>query len=189
MTSEISRPVRPAAMLIVAHGSRDPRHAATVAAVAERVRAHRPGARVAVGFLELSVPLAERALFRLREAGEREVVVLPLLLSRAYHATHDLPALLAQQRVRMPDLTIHQADVLGPVPEPLLTAALERRLAEAGLTGPRGSTGVVLASAGTSDPAARAVLGDLARQWQRAAGWHAVTPAYASASPPGTAEG
>ncbi|MEU2143865.1 sirohydrochlorin chelatase, partial [Streptomyces globisporus] len=33
-------------LLVIAHGSRDPRHAATVHALTERVRTERPGLRV-----------------------------------------------------------------------------------------------------------------------------------------------
>lgn len=83
-----------------------------------------------------------------------------------------------------PRLRIRQADVLGP--SPLLLAALERRLYEAGLTpADKSSTGVVLASAGSSDPEAIAVIADIAREW-RHTGWCAVRPAFASASLPRT---
>ncbi len=73
--------------------------------------------------------------------------------------------------------------MLGP--SPLLLAALERRLYEAGLTpADTSSTGVVLASAGSSDPEAIAVIADIAREW-RHTGWCAVRPAFASAVVPG----
>jgi sirohydrochlorin ferrochelatase len=196
------------AMLIVAHGSRDPRHAATVAALAARVRSLAPGPRVAVSFLEFNAPRVPQALVRLYGAGEREVTALPLLLSRAYHAKTDIPAALAGISARLPGLSVRQAEVLGPggdlaalraattaagsdLPSSpaaeLLAAALERRLAEAGLPAAgRHRTGVVLASAGTSDPAAIAVIEAFARWWRDAAGWRRVLPAYASAALPQT---
>ena len=69
---------------------------------------------------------------------------------------------------------------------PLLLAVLERRLYEAGLTSAdKSSTGVVLASAGSTDPEAIAVIADIAREW-RHTGWCAVRPAFASASQPRT---
>ena len=40
--------------------------------------------------------------------------------------------------------------------------------------------GVVLAAAGSSDPAANATIARLAAQWQAGTGWFAVRPAYAS---------
>lgn len=74
--------------------------------------------------------------------------------------------------------------MLGP--SPLLTAALERRLYQAGLTpADKPTTGVVLASAGSTDPEAIAVIAEIAREW-RHTGWCAVRPAFASASLPRT---
>ncbi|MEV5150647.1 sirohydrochlorin chelatase [Streptomyces werraensis] len=168
-------------LLVVAHGSRDPRHAATVHDLVRRVRAQRPGLRVETGFLDFNVPSVGAVLESLDAEGVRDVVALPLLLTRAFHAKADIPAVLYEAP---PRLRIRQADVLGP--SPLLVAALERRLYEAGLTpADKSSTGVVLASAGSSDPEAIAVIADLAREW-RHTGWCAVRPAFASASLPGT---
>ncbi|MCF3174894.1 sirohydrochlorin chelatase [Streptomyces sioyaensis] len=174
-------------LLVIAHGSRDPRHAATVSALCTRVRALRPGLRVEVGYLDFNAPRVPRVLERLSADGVRDVVALPLLLTRAFHAKCDIPAVLREAASRLPLLHIRQADVLGP--SPLLIAALERRLEEAGLRpGDRSSTGVVLASAGSSDPEAIAVIAEIAREWRRTADWCAVRPAFASASLPRTAD-
>ncbi|WP_298554032.1 sirohydrochlorin chelatase [Streptomyces luteogriseus] len=168
-------------LLVIAHGSRDPRHAATVHALVRRVRATRPDVRVETGFLDFNVPSVQGVLESLAVQGVRDVVALPLLLTRAFHAKADIPAVLADAP---PQLRIHQADVLGP--SPLLMAALERRLFEAGLTpADQSSTGVVLASAGSTDPEAIAVIAEIAREW-RHTGWCAVRPAFASASLPRT---
>ncbi|MER5537230.1 sirohydrochlorin chelatase [Streptomyces mirabilis] len=172
-----SRPV----LLVIAHGSRDPRHAATVHALVRRVRARRPGLRVETGFLDFNIPSVPAVLESLAAEGVRDVVALPLLLTRAFHAKADIPAVLREAPAR---LRIRQAEVLGP--SPLLTAALERRLYEAGLTpADKSSTGVVLASAGSTDPEAIAVIAEIAREW-RHTGWCAVRPAFASASLPRT---
>ncbi|MBZ6226550.1 sirohydrochlorin chelatase [Streptomyces olivaceus] len=176
----MSAPGRPV-LLVIAHGSRDPRHAATVHALVRRVRALRPDVRVETGFLDFNVPSVRGVLESLETEGVRDVVALPLLLTRAFHAKADIPAVLAEAP---PRLRVRQAEVLGP--SPLLLAALERRLYEAGLApADRSSTGVVLASAGSSDPEAGAVIADIAREW-RHTGWCAVRPAFASASLPRT---
>ncbi|MER6107898.1 MULTISPECIES: sirohydrochlorin chelatase [Streptomyces] len=168
-------------LLVIAHGSRDPRHAATVHALVRRVRSLRPELRVETGFLDFAVPSVPGVLDSLAAEGVRDVVALPLLLTRAFHAKADIPAVLADAD---PRLRIRQADVLGP--SPLLLAALERRLYEAGLTpADKSSTGVVLASAGSTDPEAIAVIAAIAREW-RHTGWCAVRPAFASASLPRT---
>ncbi|GGT18200.1 sirohydrochlorin chelatase [Streptomyces purpureus] len=171
----MNRPV----LLVVAHGSRDPRHAATVNALVRRARSLRPGLRVETSFLDFNVPSVAGVLERLAQEGVRDVVALPLLLTRAFHAKADIPAVLRQAP---PSLRIRQAPVLGP--SPLLVSALERRLYEAGLApGDKRSTGVVLASAGSTDPEAIAVIADMAREL-RHTGWCAVRPAFASASLP-----
>ncbi|MBZ6101053.1 sirohydrochlorin chelatase [Streptomyces olivaceus] len=176
----MSAPGRPV-LLVIAHGSRDPRHAATVHALVRRVRALRPDVRVETGFLDFNVPSVRGVLESLETEGVRDVVALPLLLTRAFHAKADIPAVLADAP---PRLRVRQAEVLGP--SPLLLAALERRLYEAGLApADKSSTGVVLASAGSSDPEASAVIADIAREWRRT-GWCAVRPAFASASLPRT---
>ncbi|MFP3987230.1 sirohydrochlorin chelatase [Streptomyces sp. E11-3] len=176
--------MRQPVLLLIAHGSRDPRHAATVQALVRRVRAQRPGLRVETGFLDFNAPTVPQVLQRLAADGVRDVVALPLLLTRAFHAKADIPAVLHEATARLPRLNVRQAEVLGP--SPLLQDALERRLYDAGLTpGERSSTGVVLASAGSTDPEAIAVIAEIAREWRRT-GWCAVRPAFASASLPRT---
>ncbi|WP_329182302.1 sirohydrochlorin chelatase [Streptomyces sp. NBC_01477] len=172
------------ALLVIAHGSRDPRHAATVHALTRRVAAARPGLRVDTAFLDFTAPSVPYAVSRLAADGVRDAVALPLLLTRAFHAKTDIPAVLRESTAGLPSLRLRTAEVLGP--SPLLTAALERRLSEAGLRpADRSSTGVVLASAGSSDPEAGAVIAAVAREWRRS-GWYAVRPAFASAALPRT---
>ena len=100
-------------LLVVAHGSRDPRHAATVHALVRRVRAMRPGLSVETGFLDFNLPSVQGVLESLAAEGERDVVALPLLLTRAFHAKADIPAVL---REAPPGLRVRQAEVLGPSP-------------------------------------------------------------------------
>ncbi|MEU9981595.1 sirohydrochlorin chelatase [Streptomyces sp. NPDC050856] len=168
-------------LLVIAHGSRDPRHAATVHALVRRAGSLRPGARIETAFLDFNVPSVPAVLERLAAEGVRDAVAVPLLLTRAFHAKADIPAALRQAP---PSLRVTQAPVLGP--SPLLTAALERRLYEAGLSpADKRSTGVVLASAGSTDPEAIAVIAETAREL-RHTGWCSVRPAFASARLPTT---
>jgi sirohydrochlorin ferrochelatase len=116
-------------------------------------------------------------------------VVVPLLLTAAYHSKADIPAQLAAAAAARPGLDVVCAGTLGP--HPLLLAALERRLREAGAgagDAGLGRTGVVLAAAGSSDPAANATIAELAARWARERGWRAVLPGYASAAGPRPAD-
>jgi sirohydrochlorin ferrochelatase len=171
----------------VAHGSRDPRAAATVSELLEAARARAPGLDVRAAFLDHCAPSLPQALGSL---DGRPAVVVPLLLTAAYHSKTDMPARLAEAAAARPGLTVACSGTLGP--HPLLTAALERRLGEAGVAvsdpAARAATGVVLAAAGSSDPAANATIAALAARWQRERGWRAVLPAYASAAGPRPAD-
>ena len=124
-------------LVAIAHGSRDPRAGATVAGLLALARA-RAGARGLAGleargaFLGHAPPAPLQVLTALAGAGDgaRDVVVLPLLLSAAYHSGTDIPGLLAEAAAGLPGLRIRYGQPLGP--HPGLVRALERRLAEAG---------------------------------------------------------
>ena len=163
--------------MAVAHGSRDPRAAATVEALLDRVRDLAPGLGIHAAFLGHGPPSPAQALGAL---GPGPVVVLPLLLTSAYHSKTDIPAALA---AAPEGLRIAYGATLGP--DPLLIAAMERRLAEQGIR-PDPGTAVVLAAAGSTSPAALAALSQLAERWRELRGWRAVLPAYASAASPGS---
>jgi len=207
-----SRPAYPPPLVAVGHGSTDPRAAAAITALASLVcdRARRCGlhglqARAAfLGHALPSVPDALEALCaqapgpppgrpgggarRVAPPGQH-VIVLPLLLTAAYHSDTDLPALLAQASRRMPRLRVSYGEPLGP--HPRLLRALERRLGEAGVPSANGGaagTAVVLAAAGSSRPAANAAVARLASSWRLARGWRCVVPAYASAARPTPAQ-
>ena len=175
-------------LVAVAHGSQDPRASATVgelmAMVAERARRRRLGSPdLRTAYLGHAPPSLPQVMSTI-EAG-RQVRVLPLLLTAAYHAKVDIPRLLTRVASDFPRLQVCYGDTLGP--HPGLLRALERRLAEEDPDGDRARTGVVLAAAGSSDPEANASIGRLASQWQDRAGWRAVRPAYASAADPSPA--
>ncbi|MBO3748174.1 sirohydrochlorin chelatase [Streptosporangiaceae bacterium NEAU-GS5] len=162
--------------MAVAHGSRDPRAAVVVEDLLDRVRLARPELDVRSAYLDHAPPTLGRAL-----AGLRAAVVLPLLLTAAYHSRIDIPAALDAATARDPRLRVRQGEPLGP--DPRLTEALERRLAEAGVAAGDPDTAVVLVSAGSSDARANAVIARMAADWS-GRGWWAVRPAYASAAAP-----
>ncbi|MFB9962605.1 sirohydrochlorin chelatase [Sinosporangium siamense] len=164
-------------LIAVAHGSRDPRAATTVEALLRRVRRARPGLAVRAAYLDHSVPTLGQAL-----KGLDEAVVLPLLLTAAFHSKVDIPTALHEAELGTPLRRVHYGPTLGP--HPLLVRALERRLEEAGVLVGDPSTAVVLVSAGSSDPAANATIAAMARDWSAERGWWSVTPAYASAASP-----
>ena len=196
--SRLSATADSAPLVAVAHGSKDPRAAATISqllAQARRRAADRglAGLDIKAAFLDHCAPSLPQVLGALGAPGSvasaDECIVVPLLLTAAYHSKTDIPARLAEARAAFPGLAARYAGTLGP--HPLLLAALERRLAEAdpGRTaGDRQKTSVVLAAAGSSDPRANATVAALAARWQARGGWRRVVPACASAAGPAPGE-
>ena len=160
------------ALVAVAHGSRDPAAVVATAELVAAVRRARPGLPVLEAYLDHAPP----ALSELAATLTEPFVVVPLLLGAAYHSQVDIPAALSPAGA-----LATQADVLGP--DPRLLAALERRLAEAGVVRGDGDTAVVLAAAGSSEASSLDSVRALAAGW-RDAGWWAVEPAFGSAAEP-----
>ncbi len=174
------------ALVALAHGSRDPRSAATVTALVDEVKALRPDLRIERAFLELAKPNFQTVVDRLVRAGHDEIVVVPLLLNEAFHAKVDVPEVIAEATARHPGLQIRATDVLGL--EARFLEVLDERMREAlRAARVRELDALVLAAAGTSDALANQSVARLARLW----GAHhklPVTAAFASSAPPATGE-
>lgn len=101
----------PPTLVVVAHGSRDPRALSTVRALLDEVRARRPGLPVRLGHIELNEPLLTDTLADLDARGTADAVLAPLLLARGHHVKRDIPEAAAAVRVRT-----RVAAPLGPHP-------------------------------------------------------------------------
>ncbi|EFQ83833.1 sirohydrochlorin cobaltochelatase [Aeromicrobium marinum DSM 15272] len=174
------------ALIALAHGSRDPRSAATITHLTEMVACMRPDLRVAPAFLDLSEPSLDEVVDRLVAEGHGEIVVVPLLLTEAYHAKVDVPAAVASAQDRHDGLRIEITPVLGI--EAAIFRVLDRRLREAlKQHRVRELDALVLAGAGSTDAAANASIARAARVW----GAHHKLPviaAFASSAPPAAGE-
>ncbi|MEV4226002.1 sirohydrochlorin chelatase [Streptomyces bobili] len=171
----------PPALVVVAHGSRDPRALSTVSTLLDRVRELRPGLAVRLGHIELNEPLLSDTLADLDAADTADAVLVPLLLSRGYHVRRDIPEMAAAVRVRT-----RVAAPLGP--HPLLVETLYTRLVEAGwrtrmTETERRASAVVLAAAGSRDPDSAVDTGRTAQLLADRLGVP-VLPAYASTAAP-----
>ncbi|HTW16608.1 MAG TPA: sirohydrochlorin chelatase [Nocardioides sp.] len=174
------------ALVALAHGSRDPRSARTITTLVDEVRGMRPDLRVEQAFLELSKPSFQTVVDRLVKAGHDEIVVVPLLLTEAYHAKVDVPSAVAEAAARHEGLRIRATSILGL--EACFLEVLDVRMREAlSAARVRELDALVLAAAGSSDALANQAVARLARVW----GAHhklPVTAAFASSSPPATGE-
>jgi sirohydrochlorin ferrochelatase len=173
------------ALVALAHGSRDPRSAASINALVAEVRSMRPDLKVERAFLDLSKPSLDTTVDRLARKHE-EIVVVPLLLTEAFHAKVDVPSAVAAAAARHPEIQIRATPILGL--EPAFLDVLDLRMREAlRAARARELDALVLAAAGSSDPLANQSVARLARLW----GSHhklPVTAAFASSAPPATGE-
>jgi len=170
------------AILLLSHGSRDPRAAYVVAELVTAV-AERTGREVRAAHLDFTTPTPDVALLNLAADGFSAVRVVPLLFTPGYHLTHDVPRAIEASGIA--------ETVAVTVAPPLLTArhrqrdlllkALTDRLAQAGAD--RHTEALVLASAGSSSEKARQHVEGLARDLAQAHGIP-VIPAFASAATP-----
>ena len=174
------------ALVALAHGSRDPRSAQTIKALVDEVRAMRPDLRIEPAFLELAKPSFGTVVDKLVRAGYDEIVVVPLLLTEAYHAKVDVPEVIAEATARHAGLKIRATRVLGL--ETVFLEVLDRRLrASLKEARVRELDALVLAAAGSSDALANQAVARLARLWGSRHKLPTVA-AYASAAPPATGE-
>jgi len=165
-------------LLLTAHGSADPRSAATTYAVAEHVRALRPGLDVRVAFCEQNTPNLSDAL----RALDGPAVVTPLLLASAYHARTDIPAMIADAGA-----DVIQADTMGE--DPRLLTVMRERLAQNQIHNFERGLGVLVVAVGSSHPAANARTAALADTLSRGTRWSGVQVAYATGPQPSVRDG
>lgn len=165
------------AVLLVSHGSRDPRAEAVVGELVVALRA-RLGLPVREAHLDFTDPTPVEALRSLAADGYGDLPLVPLLFTPGYHVTQDIPAAVTEAGVAGVRVAPALVADAGPARD-LLLRALGERLADPGVaTGPH--DGLVLASAGSSSSEARRVTADLARDLGALHGVPCVA-AYASA--------
>jgi sirohydrochlorin cobaltochelatase len=88
------------ALVLFAHGSRDPDWAAPFRAVQRNVAAAKPNVEVELAFLELMQPSLPAAVDRLVEAGCERITIAPLFMAQGAHLKRDLSALIEELRSR-----------------------------------------------------------------------------------------
>jgi sirohydrochlorin ferrochelatase len=161
-------------LVLVAHGTRKQRGVAMVGDLAQRVSATL-GQTVHVSFVDVLGPTPSEVLAAMRD---EPVTLVPAFLSRGYHVTTDIPAHV--EASGHPDVTVTEA--LGPGPQ--LVRVLADRLVESGW---RHDDSVILAAAGTSDPAAQRDLHTMAT-WLSATTCSRVELAFAATGTPRVAD-
>ena len=120
------------ALILFAHGSRDPKWAEPFKAIQALIHAQAPDVPVELAFLELMQPGIQECLTSLVKQGVKRVSVVPIFLATGRHLREDLPALIAPIQKQFPDLVIKVTAPIGDIPE-FQAAIAKLALAQANL--------------------------------------------------------
>ena len=101
------------ALILFAHGARDPRWAQPFERLREIAQAALPGTVVTLAFLELMSPRLPEAVAELVRDGCEKVSLVPVFLGQGGHVLRDLPVLVEELRGTHLGLAIAVAPAVG----------------------------------------------------------------------------
>ncbi len=103
------------AVVLFAHGARDPEWSAPFRAIQRKVAARSPDITVEVAFLEMSEPSLRETLGKLAATGHTHVTVAPMFMAQGGHLKRDIPRLLEELRAAYPDIELRLLPAVGEV--------------------------------------------------------------------------
>jgi sirohydrochlorin cobaltochelatase len=101
------------AIILFAHGSRDPLWRLPIEAVATEIRRRYPAALVSCAYLELCLPSLPQAADDMVSAGATQIRVFPLFLGVGKHAREDLPLIIEEIRSKHPQVRLELLATAG----------------------------------------------------------------------------
>jgi sirohydrochlorin cobaltochelatase len=101
------------AMILFAHGARDPRWAQPFQRLQSMTQASLPEVKVELAFLELMAPNLTDLVTQLVADGCEKIVVSPIFLGQGGHVQRDLPLLINLLRETYPKLELKQLEAVG----------------------------------------------------------------------------
>ncbi len=111
------------ALVLFAHGARDPRWAQPFKKLQAIAQQQLGGAQVELAFLELMEPRLPETVDRLVADGCGSISVVPVFLGQGGHVLRDLPPMIEELRTRHPQLQISVSDAVGESPDVLQAIA------------------------------------------------------------------
>jgi sirohydrochlorin cobaltochelatase len=101
------------AIILFAHGSRDPLWHKPIQAVAERIGQRSPSTVVRCAYLELTEPDLPHVANALIAEGATSLCVVPMFLGVGRHAREDLPELIKALKADHPSISITCQPAVG----------------------------------------------------------------------------
>jgi sirohydrochlorin cobaltochelatase len=116
------------ALILFAHGARDPEWANSMRRVQAAVRQRMTSVPVELAFLEFMVPTLPDRAAELIAQGADKIVVMPMFIARGGHLRKEVPEMIEALRVKYPDVAFSVGNAIGEhelVVQAMATAALE----------------------------------------------------------------
>jgi sirohydrochlorin cobaltochelatase len=101
------------AIILFAHGSRDPLWHGPIQEVAQRIVKRSPQTMVRCAYLELTEPSLPSVANELVEQGVTSLCVVPMFLGVGRHAREDLPQLIQALEAQHPSVQIRCQPAVG----------------------------------------------------------------------------
>lgn len=101
------------AMVLFAHGARDPRWAEPFRRLQAMVQAQSPNLAVSLAFLELMSPRLPELAVELAADGIADVTIVPVFLGQGGHVMRDLPVIVDELKQSYPSMTFRIAGAVG----------------------------------------------------------------------------
>ncbi len=111
------------AIILFAHGARDPQWARPFQQLVTELGELLPGERIVLAFLELMQPSLPDCAAALYADGVRSLRVVPVFLGAGGHLKDDLPKLVEKIRGSFPDFDITVEPPIGEQPEVIAAIA------------------------------------------------------------------
>lgn len=111
------------ALILFAHGARDPRWAEPFRRLQAIIRQQAVGLTVELAFLELMAPRLPELARQLADDGHNALTVVPVFFGQGGHLLRDLPVLVDQLRQAHPSMDIKVAGAVGEDPQVLQAIA------------------------------------------------------------------
>lgn len=103
------------AVVLFAHGARDPEWAQPFKKIQRAIKSRRPGTAVELAFLEIMEPALADAVARLVKSGHNQITVAPLFMAQGGHLKQDVPKILDAIRAEHRGTTITLLPAIGDV--------------------------------------------------------------------------
>jgi sirohydrochlorin cobaltochelatase len=112
------------ALILFAHGARDPDWRVPFENIRSMVAARLPDVTVELAFLEVMRPALADAIAGVVRAGRTHIRIAPLFMAQGGHLKQDLPRLVDDLRERYPGISFVLLPAIGDAP-PILEAISE----------------------------------------------------------------